>query len=151
MSEVLIVSLIAAILGWVVWNTFGSFAIGSIVTCAFIILITSIRPVHALGPPERWAQADPELREWFSSLMQPDQPGTSCCGSADAYYVDQLEVEDGRVFATVTDNRGNPVPVGTRVEIPPHKMNRDANRTGRYIVFLSPQATVFCFISATGV
>lgn len=97
------------------------------------------------------ADADPRFAEWFQSLRMPDRPEMSCCGNGDAYYVDDLDTVDGRVFATITDNRGNPLPVGTRVEIPASKMNRDANPTGRYIAFISPMQTVWCFISGSGV
>lgn len=120
----------------------------SLVAMGIIILLSSAHA--AVG--DRWASVDPELREWFQSLKQPDNPQVSCCGSGDAYYADEITVKTGnKVFVTITDNRGNPLPVGTELEIPPHKMNRDANRTGQYIVFASPNGTVYCFISGTGI
>lgn len=55
--------------------------------------------------------------------MQPDNPSASCCGEADAYWCDTINVRDGKTFGTITDARpdaplGRPhVPVGTEVEI----------------------------------
>ena len=98
-----------------------------------------------------WDDAPPEVKSWFQSLKQPDRPEVSCCGTGDAYYVDDLDVVDGKVYATITDNRSNPLPVGTRLEIPPNKMNRDPNILGRYLVFASPGGMVYCFISGSGV
>jgi hypothetical protein len=112
----------------------------------------------AMGPAlardtGQWANESPVIRAWFNSLMQPDVP-ESCCGSGDGYYADQYDVENGKVVATITDSRGNSLPVGTRVVIPPNKVNHDPNPTGHTIVFLGAYGgppTVYCFIPATGV
>lgn len=120
-----------------------------IATALLIAIILSFAaPAYSAG---RWDEVDPETRAWFESLRQPDNPSVSCCGSGDAYFVDELEITNGKVFATITDNRGNPLPLGLKLEIPKHKMNRDPNIMNRYIVFASPDGRVFCFISGTGV
>lgn len=103
----------------------------------------------------QWDKADPELSAWFRSLKQPDNPAIPCCGEADAYWADTLVVEGGKVFAVITDDRpdvplGRPhIDVGTRFEIPPHKMKRDGgNPTGHNILFVGAGG-VYCFVTGT--
>lgn len=100
----------------------------------------------------------PELNDWYSSLMQPDAPTSSCCGKADAYWCDDISVRQGKTFCKITDDRddrplGRPhVPMGTEIEIPNHKLKWDAgNPTGHAVVFLSVAGHVFCFVQAGGV
>jgi len=100
----------------------------------------------------------PELDGWYASLMQPDNPSISCCGKADAYWCDIINVKDGKTFCTITDDRddgplGRPhVPVGTQIEIPNYKLKWDrGNPTGHAIVFLGVAGHVFCFVQAGGV
>jgi hypothetical protein len=47
----------------------------------FGCLITSVN-ARDLG---QWDAVNPELRNWYQALMQPDVPNASCCGEADAY------------------------------------------------------------------
>jgi hypothetical protein len=115
---------------------------------------------HDHGRPEyhQWeSTTDPETREWMKSLMQPDNPTTSCCGEADGYWCDNYRSEKGRAFCTISDDRpdaprGRPhVPVGTVIEIPPHKLKWDrGNPTGHGVVFLSRERYVFCYVQAGG-
>jgi hypothetical protein len=35
----------------------------------------------------QWNDQPPEIRQWFQSVMQPDNPYMSCCGEADAFDV----------------------------------------------------------------
>ena len=95
----------------------------------------------------------PELDQWYSGLMQPDNPSVSCCGKADAYWCDTINVKDGKTFCTITDDRPDaplkrpPVPIGTEIEIPNHKLKWDrGNPTGHAVVFLSSSGSVFCFV-----
>ena len=41
----------------------------------------------------QWETVNPEIREWYQALMQPDNPSVSCCGEADAYWADSFEVD----------------------------------------------------------
>jgi hypothetical protein len=50
----------------------------------------------------QWETTDPETREWYQALMQPDNPAVSCCGEADAYWADSFEVEGDKYVAIVT-------------------------------------------------
>lgn len=106
----------------------------------------------------QWNGADPEIREWYRGLMQPDNPTVSCCGEADAYWCDELHVKDGKTFCNITDDRADEplrrvhVPTGTEIEIPDHKLKWDrGNPTGHSIVFLSSGGAVFCFVQSGGV
>jgi len=44
-------------------------------------------PIGAVNARDlgQWDAVNPELREWYEALMQPDVPNASCCGEADAY------------------------------------------------------------------
>lgn len=106
----------------------------------------------------QWENSAPEIREWFKSLMQPDNPYVPCCGEADAYYADTIHVRDGKTYATITDDRDDaplgrpPVPVGTVILIPDAKLKWDkGNPTGHGIVFIGNQGQVYCYVTPGGV
>ena len=111
-----------------------------------ILLIVITAAFGRPGP--QWAQNDPERTAWFGRQMMPDNPSISCCGEADAYYADGVEVVDGVVYAIVTDDRpdeplGRPhVDVGTRT---------DPNPTGHTILFLGRDGQVYCYLPDGGV
>jgi len=105
----------------------------------------------------QWDTADPQLRDWYEHLMQPDVPNASCCGEADAYFADEVHVRDGKTFAVITDDRpdeprGRPhVDVGTEIEIPASKLKWDrGNPTGHGVVFLSRNRYVYCYVQPGG-
>lgn len=132
-------------------------ALAILVTLAMIALLFSIRisPARDLG---QFENSDPAVREWYRSLMQPDDPRMSCCGEADAYFADEVHVKGGKTFAVITDDRedkplGRPhVAVGTEVEIPDSKLKWDrSNPTGHGVVFLSRGGFVYCFVQGGGV
>jgi hypothetical protein len=54
----------------------------------------------------RWADSPATTRQWFQSLMQPDNPSMNCCGEADAFGADTFEVEGDRYLAVITDSKG---------------------------------------------
>jgi hypothetical protein len=105
----------------------------------------------------QWDAADPDVRQWYQALMQPDVPNASCCGEADAYWADEVHVRNGRTFATITDNRQDEplqrphVDFGTQIEIPDNKLKWDkGNPTGHGIVFLGRAGNVFCYVQPGG-
>jgi hypothetical protein len=105
----------------------------------------------------QWGAVDPQIREWYQALMQPDVPNASCCGEADAYWADDIHVRDGRTYAIITDERpdeprGRPhVDIGTEIEIPNNKLKWDkSNPTGHGVVFLSRNGYVFCYVQPGG-
>ena len=102
---------------------------------------------------------DHEHDGWYKTLMMPDYPQSPCCGYADAYWCDSINVRDGATYCTITDDQddvplGRPhVPIGTEIIIPNHKLKWDrGNPTGHAIVFLSPKEhNVYCFVQSTGI
>jgi hypothetical protein len=98
----------------------------------------------------QWADAPARVRQWFQSLMQPDQPYVSCCGEADAYEADTFEVEGDHYVAIITDGKGV-IAEGTRIPVPNNKIKFDAgNPTGHGIVFIGPAAQVYCYVAPSG-
>ena len=127
--------------------------IGLLVFALFMVAMAKAARARDVG---QWENN--EISHWFRSLMQPDHPTTSCCGEADAYWADTLIVDGDKVFAVITDDRPNeplgrmPVPVGTKIEVPPHKLKWDkGNPTGHAIIFLSRTLDVYCFVQNGGV
>ena len=106
----------------------------------------SAAPARDLG---QWEDNDPAVRAWFQALLQPDTiasgRGTSCCGEADAYYVD-VSVRRDQVIATISDDRDDKKlqrqheENGTPYVVPPNKIvgaeQRAGNPTGRAVIFL---------------
>jgi hypothetical protein len=119
-----------------------------------LLVLSLPAPARDLG---QWENSDPNVRAWFRSLMRPDMPTASCCGEADGYWADEVHVRDGKVFATITDDRDDGplkrphVPVGTEIEVPPNKLKWDrGNPTGHNIIFLTTYRFVFCFVQGSG-
>ena len=52
--------------------------------------LMSVANARDLG---QWQSVNPEVREWYQALKQPDHPAISCCGEADAYWADSFEVD----------------------------------------------------------
>ena len=129
--------------------------LGIFAVLALVLMLSHRAHARDLG---QWEAADPAVREWYQSLMQPDVPTASCCGEADAYWADEIHVRDGKTYAIITDDRpdeprGRPhLEVGTEIEIPNHKLKWDkANPTGHGVVFLSRSLYVFCYVQPGGV
>jgi hypothetical protein len=128
---------------------------GPMVTIGIVLLILSAFAARAHDDGQ-WNN-DPALRDWYQALMQPDNPNTSCCGEADAYFCDDYYARDGRAYCRITDDRPDEprhrphVDVGTEIEIPPYKLKFDrGNPTGHSVVFISRQQYVYCFVQAGG-
>ena len=99
----------------------------------------------------QWADTPIAVRQWFQSLMQPDNPYMSCCGEADAFEADTFEVADDHYVAVITDGKGM-IPAGTRIDVPNRKMKWDrGNPTGHGIIFIGSQGQVYCYVAPGGV
>src|SRR3954463_13668727 len=111
-----------------------------VLICVAFLVTCFIRPSYGrdLG---QWENTDPEISAWYRSLKQPDSP-LSCCGEADSYYCSE-HARGAQVYCIVDDERDDAtlkrmhVENGTEIKIPTHKINKDANKIGRAIVFLS--------------
>ena len=164
--------------------------VGVLVLAASAILVLIIAGVFALkvllvgqahaGDYGRAAGAianTPEQSAWYSRLMRPDSPASSCCGEGEAYWADESHWENGQMFAVITDDRPDCLDrpgttevcraheeVGTRYVVPPARIvgaQSHGNPTGHVIVFLSaptynpdngmsPRA-VICYIMNGGI
>jgi hypothetical protein len=99
----------------------------------------------------QWGDSPANIRQWFQSLMQPDNPAVSCCGEADAFEADTFEVEGDHYIAVITDGKGV-IPPGTRIAVPNQKMKWDAgNPTGHGIVFIGTNGQLYCYVAPGGV
>lgn len=97
-------------------------------------------------------------QQWISNVRQPDTR-ISCCGDGDAYIADNFETRDGKFYAIITGdyptNPGvsEPIRKGTKILIPPNKLNRAAedggNPSGHGVVFLSAGGDVLCYFGPT--
>jgi hypothetical protein len=103
----------------------------------------------------QWADNPPAIRQWFQSLMQPDNPYMSCCGEADAFEADNFEIEGDHYVAIITDGKGI-LPTGTRIPVPNNKMKWDrGNPTGHGVIFLGVggkqnEPLVYCYVTPGG-
>lgn len=141
------------------WRRRGRSSLPLICTAFVIGFLLALVASGAFGRDlGQWKDQDPQLSKWFQELRQPDNPTVPCCGEADAYWADQVEVKDGQVIATITDERddaplGRPhVPVGTKIVVPNNKLKWDrGNPTGHTVIFLSYSREVYCFVQNGGV
>jgi hypothetical protein len=132
-----------------------------LIILALVALAWALSHAHARDAGQ-WGATPKEEREWFARQKMPDRPIVSCCGEADAYFSDSFVVENGRVFAIITDDRddaplGRPhIDVGTRIEVPAEKFKDsrdDPNPTGHGVLFVGTyrKFDVYCYIAPTGV
>jgi len=117
-----------------------------------VIVVLGLLSLPALARDNgQWGNQPAALRQWFQSLMQPDNQYLSCCGEADAYEADNFEVKGDQYVAIITDGKGV-IPNGTRVPVPNQKMKWDAgNPTGHGILFLGTGGQVYCYVTPGGV
>jgi hypothetical protein len=112
----------------------------------------------------QWADQPVAIRQWFQSLMQPDNPIVSCCGEADAYEADSFEIEGDHYVAIITGHRAvADIPIGSKIPVPNRKMKFDAgNPTGHGIIFIGtptaredgrerPDYRVLCYVTPGGI
>jgi hypothetical protein len=98
----------------------------------------------------QWGNSPTQVRQWFQSLMQPDNPAVSCCGEADAFEADTFEVAGDHYVAIITDGKGV-MPNGTRVAVPNSKMKWDqGNPTGHGIIFIGAAGALYCYVAPGG-
>jgi hypothetical protein len=105
----------------------------------------------------QWGPQPTDVRQWFQTLMQPDQPHLSCCGEADAYWADTFEVSDGHYVAVITDDRSDDAlrrphrDIGEKIVVPDHKIKWNAgNPTGQGIIFIGVGGKVLCYVTPGG-
>jgi hypothetical protein len=123
-----------------------------IIAIGAVLLLIDIGVHRAFSRPgPQWAGQPENIRQWYNSLMQPDQPYMSCCGEADAFEADTFEVSGDHYVAIITDGKGI-IPNGTRVNVPNTKMKWDAgNPTGHGIIFIGAGGALYCYVAPGGV
>lgn len=127
-----------------------------LVAAAFLLVLAQPAPARDLG---QWEGADPAIASWYRTLKQPDRTSQSCCGEADAYWADKVEIgPNGETVAIITDDRPDEplqrphVPIGTKIVVPAHKLKWDAgNPTGHVVIFLAADLSVYCYVQNGGV
>ena len=137
---------------------FGILGCVSLAVLIILLLWTGFSHVNArdLG---QWENNDAVTKQWYQSLMQPDNPSVSCCGEGDAYWADDVHVRDGKTYVTVTDDRDDMklgrqhIDIGTVIEVPNNKLTyKDGNPTGHNILFVMYTSRyVLCFVQGTGI
>lgn len=125
--------------------------------CAGAFFIFLLSPAFSRNSGQ-WDQEDIAISSWYRTLMQPDNPTISCCGEADAYWADDTEVKNGKVYAIITDTRDDAplrrrhIPLGKKYEVPPEKITyRGGNPTGHIIIFIGINDNVLCYVMNGGV
>lgn len=124
------------------------------VICGALSIAAYLDPVRAHDMEHH------EFDDRYRSLTQPDAPQSLCCGTADAYYADEIHFRNGKTYAVITDDRDDKplrrphIPNGTEVEVPDSKLKWDrGNPTGHGVLFMSPEPYkyVYCYVQPGGV
>ena len=115
-----------------------------------ILLMLALGAPAAARDNGQWGNSPTHIRQWFQSLMQPDNPALSCCGEADAFEADNFEVDGDHYVAVITDGKGV-IPNGTRIAVPNAKMKWDkGNPTGHGIIFIGAGGTLYSYVAPGG-
>lgn len=106
--------------------------------------------VHARDDGQ-WENQSAEIRAWFGSVMQPENPAVSCCGTADAFDVELTgDNPDGSIAVRVLNGKGM-LPDGTEIDVPRSKIqSRYGNPLDKYILFIGAGGRLYCLIPKVG-
>jgi hypothetical protein len=99
----------------------------------------------------QWGDQPTEIRQWFQSVMQPENPYMSCCGEADAFEV-QLEGDepDGSIAVRIIAGP-DPEAIGAEIDVPRSKLQaRYGNPLDKYILFIGSGGRIYCLIPKVG-
>lgn len=113
-----------------------------------LALLSSIAQARNDG---QWTSQAPEIRSWFQSVMQPENPGQSCCGIADAFDVEMTgDNPDGSIAVVIINGKGI-YPDGTAVDVPRSKLQaKYGNPLDNYILFIGNGGRIYCLIPKVG-
>ena len=117
---------------------------------------SSLLPLILLAMPAlarddgQWSSQPPEIRQWFESVMQPNNRA-SCCGEADAFDVRlDGEEQNGDIRAIILNGRGL-YPDGTLILVPHEKLQvKYGNPLDKVILFIGVGGRPICLIPKTG-
>jgi hypothetical protein len=113
-----------------------------------LFLLILFIPIRNSG---QWDDTPPQIRSWYQSLMQPDNPYMSCCGQSDAFEARVIgEDRVTRDIIVVIDDGKGVIPDGIQVRAPRTKIQVNyGNPTGKLIIFIGGGLTVYCLIPQT--
>lgn len=134
--------------------------LGLVAALSVVCIPVQARDGWADGRPRVCAETDKMCQEWIENVKQPDN-GISCCATADAYITDDwtIDPKTGQLYAiTTVDYPG--LPKGTKIAIPPNKINNAAlnggNPSQHSVTFgvveyngKEPMVWVYCYFSGT--
>src|ERR1700694_5719097 len=101
---------------WIRWHE------GDIVIALFVAAVLLLWASHVMARDDgQWANQPQEIRQWFQSVMQPNNSKVSCCGEGDAFEVLLDGNEDEFIRAIIVNGRGV-IPDGTLVMVPRIKL-----------------------------
>ena len=106
---------------------------------ALVALLASVVQASAGG---QWP--DGPRSQWFKSLLQPDNPGVSCCDISDCHQTEAKQLPDGNWTAVIEDQKGK-----HWIAVPPGKVVKTPQTIdGEAYICDSPYVpdTVFCFV-----
>lgn len=113
----------------------------------FLILIG---PAHA-RPGSQWQNVPEQIREWFQSVMQPENPYQSCCGESEAYDVEMAgNGSDGSLIVKIISGPTEDE-IGRTIDVPRAKLQTKYGPTGRFILFMGIGERIYCLIPIEGV
>lgn len=118
---------------------------------AILVALATLCPAAARDNGQ-WGDQPMEIRQWFQSVMRPDQPYMSCCGEADAFDVELAgDNPDGSIATRIVDGKGM-IPNGTAIDVPRSKLQaKYGNPLDAYILFLGSSGQIYCLIPKSGV
>jgi hypothetical protein len=118
----------------------------------YLIAVILLMPTLAMARDDgQWAKQSPEIRQWFLSVMQPENPYQSCCGEADAFDVElDGDNPDGSISTIIINGKGI-YPDGTHVDVPRSKLQaKFGNPLDKYILFIGSGDRIYCLIPKVG-
>jgi hypothetical protein len=119
---------------------------------SIICALAALAATAALARPSpQWADEPAEIRQWFQSVMQPENPYQSCCGEADAFEVELTgDNPDGSIATKIIDGK-DIIPNGTEIDVPRSKLQaKYGNPLDKYILFIGSGGRIYCLIPKVG-
>lgn len=118
---------------------------------AALVVILCALPALARDTGQ-WASQPEEIRAWFRSVMQPENPAQSCCGEADAFDVEMAgEGPDGSMEVRILAGPDEYL-IGAIISVPRSKLQtRYGNPLDKFILFIGSGGRLYCLIPKSGV
>lgn len=122
-------------------------------TVSLIALFIAIMAYHGARARDdgQWTNQPPDIRKWFSTVMQPENPRQSCCGEGDAFEVAlKGDNPDTSIHVAIVNGRGV-IPDGFEIDVPRSKLQPNyGNPLDHYILFIGANGRLLCLIPKIG-